>query len=230
VLQKPARRHGPTRSRAPSPSSSVACCHEGPASATLLGSACEAGRWPCLRPPVTRAVIWAAAPAPAPAPQDPRCRVPAASRLPRLPIRRPGSASYNAVLWPRAYRACHASCSAAPRAPRPAGRPRASRSRILHATPSTPLLFSLISRGRRRIRPRTIAALRRADGHQPGRLDLVAVRSFPRSVGAGLPRHPTEKGRTCHFAFKSFLPAVPEVHPLALTRPLSIRGQKGGAL
>ena len=160
-----------------------------------------------IRPQATRGVIWAAAPAPAPAPQDPRCRVPAASRLPRLPIRRPGSASYNAALWPRAYRACHAACSAAPRAPRPAGRPRASRSRIPHATPSTPLPLWLISRGRKGIRARTIAALRRADGHHPGRLDLVAVRFYPAQLARAFPV--TQPDREKHVTLLSSLFYLP---------------------
>ena len=42
-----------------------------------------------LHPPATSAFMFTLAPAPAPTRGFPRCRVPAASRLPRLPIRRP---------------------------------------------------------------------------------------------------------------------------------------------
>ena len=49
-------------------------------------------------------------PSAGPRKQDPRHRVPAVSRLPRLPILRPGLASYNSVLCPPRQPACHARC------------------------------------------------------------------------------------------------------------------------
>lgn len=52
----------------------------------------------CFPAPDTRAVILKAAPTPAPAAQDPRCRVPAASRQTHRPIRRPGSLSITGLV------------------------------------------------------------------------------------------------------------------------------------
>ena len=42
--------------------------------------------------------------------QDPRCRVPAASSLPNLPLQRPGGVTHNSALWPGNRLACHGPC------------------------------------------------------------------------------------------------------------------------
>ena len=42
--------------------------------------------------------------------QDPRCRVPAASSLPNLPLQRPGGVRHNRALWPGNRLACHGPC------------------------------------------------------------------------------------------------------------------------
>ncbi|GEM_PF-2293591 len=89
----------------------------------------------------------------------PRCRIPLArepsangsppphrkSGRRRRHTARPSAARCtedNSVLWPGACRACHAHCFHRPFPPPAGGSARASRSRILHATPLTPLLCS----------------------------------------------------------------------------------------
>ena len=94
----------------------------------------------CGPSPATRAVIWVAAPAPAPASQDPRCRVPAASRRPHLTIRRPGSTSYNSVLWPARLLPCHGACEGGLQTPHPRARwgrpPKTARTAPVRRHPS----------------------------------------------------------------------------------------------
>jgi hypothetical protein len=73
---------------------------------------CATVTWPCFPFSKTRAVIFNASPTPAPAAQDPRCRVPAASRHTRQTIRRPGSLIYNSVLsYKNASLVCHDNCN-----------------------------------------------------------------------------------------------------------------------
>ncbi len=62
---------------------------------------CAPGAMPCLgQSPDTRAVMFTFAQTPAPAAQDPRCSVPAVSRLTHRPIRRPDQVRHNSVLCP----------------------------------------------------------------------------------------------------------------------------------
>ena len=85
----------------------------------------------------TTAVIFNAAPTPAPAPQDPRCRVPAASRHAHQTIQRPGSLRYNHVLCPEktgvSTRAPPVTLTANPRPRARRGSARARQSGILHS-------------------------------------------------------------------------------------------------
>jgi len=104
---------------------SVRVCHEG-----------------CFRLQATRAVIYKTSPCPAPATQDPRCTGPRRSRRPHLTIRRPGVLNITASCGQRVCPVCHAHCFLKQQEPNRSA--RASRSRILHASPSLRFCFALL--------------------------------------------------------------------------------------